>query len=101
MIFPLEHPDFALDDGIGHRARLWANLLSLMVTHAWLEHRNRSVLELGEGAVAIEAIPDDYATAYRIFDKVCKRTVANISDTHRTILNPLFGFLRAFLRRSP
>jgi hypothetical protein len=101
VIFPLERRDFALDEGIGHGARLWANLLSLMVTHAWLEHRNRSVLELGEGAVAIEAIPDDYATAYRIFDKVCKRTVANISDTHRKIFNSLYGFLRAFLRRPP
>ena len=99
MIFPLEHPDFALDDGIGHRARLWANLLSLMVTHAWLEQRNGGVLELGEGA--IEAIPNDYATAYRIFYKVCKRTVANISDPHRKIFNSFYGLLHAFLRRSP
>jgi hypothetical protein len=99
VIFPLERRDFALDEGIGHGARLWANLLSLMVTHAWLEQRNRRVLELGEGA--IEAIPSDYATACRIFDKVCKRTVANISDTHRKILNSLFGYLRAFLRCSP
>jgi hypothetical protein len=70
-----------------------------MVTHAWLEHRNRSVLESGEEA--IEAIPNDYSTAYRIFDKVCKRTVANISDTHRKIFNSLYGLLRALLRRPP
>jgi hypothetical protein len=50
VVFPLEHPDFALDDdGIAHGARLWANLLSLMATHAWLEQKNRRVLELGEG----------------------------------------------------
>jgi hypothetical protein len=100
VIFPLEHPDFALDDdGIGHGARLWANLLSLMVTHAWLEQRNRRVLELGEGAVAIEAIPDDYAAAYRIFNKICKRTVANISDTHRKILNSLYDLQQQFPNR--
>ncbi|HLM77656.1 MAG TPA: hypothetical protein VK361_04590, partial [Rubrobacteraceae bacterium] len=100
VIFPLEHPDFALDDdGIGHGARLWANLLSLMVTHAWLEQRNRRVLELGEGEVATEAIPDDYTAAYRIFNEVCKRTVMNISDTHRKILNSLYDLRQQFPNR--
>jgi hypothetical protein len=70
-----------------------------MVTHAWLEQKNRRVLELGEGAVAIEAIPDDYAAAYRIFDKVCKRTVLNLSDTHRKILNSLYDLQQQFPNR--
>src|SRR5215212_1539558 len=91
VVFPLRHPDFALDDDqVSHGARLWANLLSVMATHAWLEQRNRRLLDLAEGKVAIEAIPDDYAAAYRIFNKVCKRTVVNISDTHRRILNSLY-----------
>ncbi len=94
VIFPLKHPDFALDDdGISHGARLWANLLSLMVTHAWLEQKNRRILELDEDALAIEATPDDYEAAYAIFNEVCKRTVVNLSDTHRSILNGLYDLM--------
>ncbi len=90
VVFPLAHPDFALDDdGISHGARLWANLLSIMATHAWLEQRNRQLLELSEERVAVEATPDDYEAAYGIFNEVCKRTVVNLSDTHRNILNGL------------
>ena len=50
VVFPLHHPDFALDDDqVSHGARLWANLLSLMATNAWLEQNNRRLLELGDG----------------------------------------------------
>jgi DNA primase len=88
VVFPLRHPDFALDDDqVSHGARLWANLLSLMATHAWLEQRNRRLLGLGEDRLAIVATPDDYEAAHRIFTRVCKRTVVNLSDTHRKILN--------------
>src|SRR5215203_185480 len=100
VVFDLRHPDFALDDDqVSHGARLWANLLSVMATHAWLEQRNRRLLDLGEGRVAIEATPDDYAAAYRIFNKVCKRTVVNISDTHRKILNSLYDLRQQFPNR--
>jgi len=100
VIFPLRHPDFALDDDqVSHGARLWANLLSLMATHAWLEQRNRRLLELRSGEVAIEAIPDDYAAAYRIFTRVCKRTVVNLSDTHRKILDALYDLHQEFPNR--
>jgi DNA primase len=96
VVFPLRHPDFALDDDqVSHGARLWANLLSLMATNAWLEQNNRRLLELGEGAgeafqKAIEATPEDYEAAYRVFTKVCKRTVLNLSDTHRKILGGVY-----------
>jgi len=94
VVFPLKHRDFALDDdGISHGARLWANLLSLMVTHAWLEQKNRRILQLGEERAAIEANPDDYEAAYAIFNEVCKRTVVNLSDTHRSILNGLYDLM--------
>jgi hypothetical protein len=94
VFFPLKHRDFALDDDqISHGARLWANLLSLMATAAWLEQKNRRVLELAERTLAIEATPDDYETAYLIFNTVCKRTVVNLSDTHRKILDGLFELL--------
>jgi DNA primase len=100
VVFPLHHPNFALDDDqVSHGARLWANLLSVMASHAWLEQRSRRLLNLGEGRVAIEAIPDDYAAAYRIFNEVCKRTVVNISDTHRKILNSLYDLQQQFPNR--
>src|SRR5215210_6129214 len=70
-----------------------------MASHAWLEQRTRRLLDLGEGKVAIEAIPDDYAAAYRIFNKVCKRTVVNISDTHRKMLNSLYDLQQQFPNR--
>jgi hypothetical protein len=70
-----------------------------MATHAWLEQRNRRLIDLGDGKVAIESIPDDYAAAYRIFNKVCKRTVVNISDTHRKILNSLYDLQQQFPNR--
>ena len=101
VVFPLRHPDFALDDDkVSHGARLWANLLSVMATHAWLEQKNRHLLDLGEGRVAIEAIPDDYAAAYQIFNMVCKRTVVNISDTHRKILDSLYDLQQQFPNRN-
>jgi DNA primase len=91
VVFPLRHPDFALDDDqVSHGARLWANLLSLMVTNSWLEQKNRHLLDLGEERIAIEATPDDYEEAYRIFTRVCKRTVVNLSETHRKILGGLY-----------
>jgi hypothetical protein len=100
VVFPLRHPDFALDDDqISHGARLWANLLSLLAANAWLEQRNRLLLELPSGEVAIEATPDDYTVAYRVFSKVCKRTVINLSDTHRKILNSLYDLHRQFPNR--
>jgi DNA primase len=100
VVFPLRHPDFAYDDDqVSHGARLWANLLSLMATHAWLEQKNRCLLELAEEKVAIEATPDDYEAAYRIFTKVCKRTVVNLGDTHRKILGALYDLEQEFPNR--
>jgi len=104
VVFPLRHPDFALDDDqVSHGARLWANLLSVMAAHAWLEQKNRRLLDLaGEGdgsRTAIEAVPDDYAAAYRIFTGVCKRTVVNLSDTHRKILGGLYDLHQEFPNR--
>jgi len=104
VVFALPHPDFALDDDqVSHGARLWANLLGLMSAHAWLEQKNRRLLDLGEGdgssVVAIEATPDDYEAAYRIFIKVCKRTVVNLSDTHRKILGAIHELHGEFPQR--
>ena len=100
VVFPLEHPDFALDDDqVSHGARLWANLLGLMATHAWTEQRNRKLIELPSGAMAIEAIPDDYEAAYNIFNEVCRRTVVNLSENHRKILAALHDLHEEFPNR--
>jgi hypothetical protein len=91
VVFPLKHEEFALDnDGVSHGARLWANLLGLMCSHAWLEQRNRDTIELASGERAVVATPDDYEAAYGIFEATSRRTVVNLSETHRKILNALY-----------
>jgi DNA primase len=88
VVFRIAHEDFAYDDDkVSHGARLWANLLGLMSAHAWLEQRNRRILDLGEDEQAIEATPDDYEAAFNVFTEVCRRTTVNLSETHRKILN--------------
>lgn len=87
VVFPLGRDEFAFDnDAVSHGARLWANLLGLMSAHAWLEQRNRRLVDVN-GATAIIATPDDYEAAYRIFEATCQRTVTNLSKTHRKILD--------------
>ena len=98
VVFPLDHEGFALDnDGVSHGARLWANLLGLMCAHAWLEQRNREVVELPAGESAVAATPEDYEAAYRLFEATSQRTVVNLSDTHRRILNALHELRQADL----
>ena len=99
VVFPLRNPDFALDDDqISHGARMWANLLGLMSAHAWLEQKHRTTVLIGEEE-AIVATPDDYEVAYSIFTEVCKRTVINLSDTHRKILGSLYDIMQEFPNR--
>ncbi len=90
VVFDLPDDRFCLDsDEAPQGARLWANFLSLMLTHAWLEQRNRNVIELGNGEEAIVATPKDYEAVYEIFENACERSVINLSETHRKILNAL------------
>lgn len=87
VVFDLDHEQFCFDsDEVSHGARLWANLLGLMLAHAWLEQRNREVIELADGQKAIGATPEDYRAAYEVFKATCERSVVNLSDTHRRIL---------------
>jgi hypothetical protein len=96
VVFMLDHEGFALDnDGVSHGARLWANLLGLMCAHAWLEQRNREIVVLPAGEMAVAATPDDYEAVYRIFEATSRRTVVNLSDTHRKILEALYEMERA------
>jgi len=91
VVFPLDREGFALDnDGVSHGARLWANLLGLMCSHAWLEQRNREIMELPKGERAVVATPDDCEAAYGVFKATCQRTVVNLSETHRKILDAIY-----------
>ncbi|PLS82604.1 MAG: hypothetical protein CYG60_24065 [Actinobacteria bacterium] len=91
VVFDLDRKEFCFDsDQVSHGARLWGNLLGLMLTHAWLEQRNRQIVELSSGR-AIVATPEDYEAAYLIFKATCERSIVNLSDTHRKILDAVFG----------
>lgn len=91
VVFPLDKEEFCFNsDQVSHGARLWTNLLGLMLAHAWLEQRNREVLELANGERAIVATPEDYEAAYRLFKATCERSVVNLSDTHRQILDAVY-----------
>jgi hypothetical protein len=42
VVFDLDREEFCFDsDKVSYGARLWANMLGLMLAHAWLEQRNR------------------------------------------------------------
>jgi hypothetical protein len=88
VVFLLDKDEFCFDsDEVSHGARLWTNLLGLMLAHAWLEQRNRDILRLSGRERAIAATPEDYEAAYNIFKATCERSVVNLSDTHRAILD--------------
>ena len=91
VVFPLDVEAFCFDsDTVSHGARLWTNLLGLMLAHAWLEQRNRESMDLASGERAIIATPEDYEAAYDIFKATCERSVVNLSDTHRKILDAVY-----------
>jgi len=99
VVFPRSHPDFCFDsDEVSHGARLWTNLMGLMCAHTWLEQRNRECVTLGTGEQVIVAAAEDYEVAYRIFAATCERSVANISDTHRRILDALYEMQEIYHR---
>jgi hypothetical protein len=92
VVFPLAgRREFCFDaDTVNHGARLWGNLLGLMLSHGWLEQRNREVITLENGEEAIVATPSDYEAAYTIFAATCERSVVNLSETHRKILDAIY-----------
>ena len=91
VVFPLDREEFCFDSNeVSHGARLWTNVLGLMLAHAWLEQRNREILKLSSGESVIVATPDDYEVAYDIFKSTCERSVVNLSDTHRAILDAVY-----------
>jgi len=106
VVFDLDHEKFCFDsDKVSYGARLWANVLGLMLAHAWLEQRNREKIELPTGEQAIAATPEDYEAAYRIFEATCERSIVNLSETHRKILDATvdlkqeYGFASGFSQR--
>lgn len=91
VVLDLDREEFCFDsDEVSYGARLWANVLGLMLAHAWLEQRNREIIELSTGEQAIAATPEDYEAGYRIFEATCERYIVNLSETHRKILNAVY-----------
>jgi hypothetical protein len=91
VVFDLDHPGFCFDsDEVSYGARLWGNLLGLKLAHAWLEQRNRKIMDLPGGEMAVVATPEDYEAAYHIFRDTCERSVVNLSETHRKILDAVY-----------
>jgi len=63
----------------------------LIVDMNWItEQRSREVLELSSGELAVAATPEDYEVAYKVFKATCERSVVNLSDTHRKILDAVY-----------
>jgi len=75
---------------VSHGARLWGNFIGLMLTHAWLEQRNREIRELRDGTRAVVATAEDYAAVYEIFKATSRRSVVNLSDTHQSIVQAVY-----------
>jgi hypothetical protein len=101
VVVPTDDERFRFDsDDVPHGARLWANLLALMATHAWLEQRNREVIDLAGGGKAVVATAEDYEAAYHIFEATCERSVRNLSKTHRKILDGMYRLQKGLEDRS-
>jgi hypothetical protein len=82
-----DHEGFKLsNEDISHGARLWGNLLGLMCAHAWLEQRNREIREVKGGARAVVATAEDYEAAYDLIKDVGSRSIVNLGETHRKIV---------------
>src|SRR5215216_4549065 len=91
VVFDLDRKEFCFhSDEVSHGARLWGNLLGLMLAHAWLEQRNRQIVELSAEERAVLATPEDYEAAYEIFKATCERSIVNLSDTHRKVLDAVY-----------
>src|SRR5215207_1185007 len=96
VVLPGKVPGFRYDnDSVSHGARLWRNLLSFMLTHAWLEQRNRTVMELSTGEKAVVVIAEDYRVAYELFQKVATRSVVNLGGTHVKICDAVYDLQKA------
>jgi DNA primase len=92
-----EHEGFHLDNGsLEHGARLWHNLLGLAQANAFLEQNNREIVELDDGTPAIEARAEDYAVAYGLLADTSKRSMVNLSDAHRKILDAAYELGQTF-----
>ena len=96
VVLPGKAKGFKYDnDSVSHGARLWRNLCSFMLTHAWLEQRNRTVMTPSTGEKAVVVTTEDYGVAYELFEEVAKRSVVNLSDTHKQICDSVYELQNA------
>ena len=50
-------------------------------------------MELPSGEAAVLVTPEDYEAAYLIFKVTCERSILNLSDTHRKILDAVYDLM--------
>jgi hypothetical protein len=85
-----DHEGFGVDnDDLDHGARLWSNLLGLGEANAFLEQENRTIETLEDGSEVIVATAEDYKVAYELVEATATRSMVNVSDSHRKILNAM------------
>jgi hypothetical protein len=82
------------NEEVKHGARLWGNLLGLMCAHAWLEQRNREILDIN-GTKAVVATAEDYKVAYDLLQSVGARSIVNIGEIHRKIVRAVYDLKEA------
>jgi len=91
VVLPGKVEGFKYDtDAVSHGSRVWRNLISFMLTHAWLEQRNRQVMTLKNDESAVVVTAEDYRVAYELFEEVAQRSVVNLSDSHRKICDAVY-----------
>jgi DNA primase len=55
-----------------------------------MEQNNRDIIECEDGTPAIVACAEDYAVAYNLLADTSQRSVVNLSDAHRKILDAVY-----------
>jgi hypothetical protein len=86
-----DHEGFGVDnDDLDHGARLWSNLLGLGEANAFLEQENRTIETLEDGSEVIVATAEDYRVAYDLVAATSTRSMVNLSENHRKILQAAY-----------
>jgi hypothetical protein len=90
VVIPSAPPELCFsNEGISHGVRVWRSFMTLVLTNCWLEQQNREVRTLSNDLEVVVVRAEDYKVAYEIFSTTAGRSVVNLSDTHRKILDAL------------
>jgi hypothetical protein len=91
VVIPSAPPGFCFsNEEVSHGSRLWKSFMTLVLSNCWLEQRNREVRTLPNDLEVVVATAEDYTLAYEIFSTTAGRSIVNIGDNHRAMLNALY-----------